>query len=166
MASLYELNNEYSELQAMLENGVESPEDEKEIAAALEAVHGDIEAKADGYAKIMRNMAAEAESIRIEEKRLYTRRKALENGVDRLKSAIYNTMTLLGAKKVKTSIGDWSIQKNPQSVIILDVTKVPARFLIEQPPTVDKRAMLDEFKQTGEIFEGVEFTRGESVRFK
>ena len=166
MASLYELNNEYSELQAMLENGVESPDDEQAIADAMQAVQEDIEAKADGYAKIMRNMAAEAESIKIEEKRLNARRKVLENGVDRLKSSIYNAMTLLGAKKVQTSIGTWNIRKNPQSVNVVDVSKVPARFLIEQPPTVDKRAMLEEFKQTGEIFDGVEITRGESLQFR
>ena len=166
MASLYELSTEYSELQSMLESGSESPEDEQAIIDAMNAVSEDIFEKADGYAKIMRNMASEAEAIKAEEKRLYARRKTLENGVERLKAAMYNAMILTGAKKLSTSIGSWNIQKNPQSVNVLDVSKVPARFLIEQPPTVDKRAMLEEFKLTGEIFDGVEITRGESVRFR
>ena len=166
MASLYELSAEYSDLQAMLESGCESPEDEQAIIDAMNAVSENIFEKADGYAKIMRNMASEAEAIKAEEKRLYARRKTLENGVERLKAAMYNAMILTGAKKLSTSIGSWNIQKNPQSVNVLDVSKVPARFLIEQPPTVDKRAMLEEFKLTGEIFDGVEITRGESVRFR
>ena len=166
MASLYELNAEYSELQAMLEHGAETPEEEQAIADALEAVAGDIEAKADGYAKVKRNMEAEAEAIRNEEKRLYARRKLLENGVERLNLAIFNTMKLTGAKKIATSIGNWSIKTNPPKVEVKDMAKIPARFLIEQPPTVDKSGMLREFKETGEIFDGVEITRGESLQFR
>ena len=75
-------------------------------------------------------------------------------------------MELTGTKKLKTSIGNWSIQKNPLSVSAVDVEKVPARFLIEQPPKVDRRAILEEFKQTGELFDGVTITQGESVRFR
>lgn len=161
---LYELTGEYIQLMQMLEDA--SVEDEAEIAAAMEAVAGDIEDKADAYARMMKNLLGDIDALDVEEKRLKARRTALENRVDRLKSAIQNAMELTGAKKLKTSIGNWSIQKNPLSVSSVDVEKVPARFLIEQPPKVDRRAILEEFKQTGELFDGVTITQSESVRFR
>lgn len=161
---LYELTGEYIQLMQMLEDA--SAEDEAEIAAAMEAVAGDIEDKADAYARMMKNLQGDIDTLDQEEKRLKNRRTALENRVDRLKTAIQNAMELTGAKKLKTSIGNWSIQKNPLSVSAVDVEKVPARFLIEQPPKVDRRAILEEFKQTGELFDGVTITQGESVRFR
>ena len=158
------LTGEYIQLMQMLEDA--SAEDEAEIVAAMEAVTDDIEDKADAYARIMKNLLADVDALDVEEKRLKARRTALENRVDRLKSAIQNAMELTGAKKLKTSIGNWSIQKNPLSVSAVDVEKVPARFLIEQPPKVDRRAILEEFKQTGELFDGVTITQSESVRFR
>lgn len=161
---LYELTGEYIQLMQMLEDAF--VEDEAEIAAAMEAVAGDIEDKADAYARMMKNLLGDVDRLEQEEKRLKARRMALENRVDRLKTAIQNAMELTGTKKLKTSIGNWSIQKNPLSVSEVDVEKVPARFLIEQPPKVDRRAILEEFKQTGELFDGVTITQGESVRFR
>lgn len=161
---LYELTGEYIQLMQMLEDA--SVEDEAEIAAAMEAVAGDIEDKADAYARMMKNLLGDIDALEQEEKRLYDRRTALKNRVDRLKTAIQNAMELTGTKKLRTSIGNWSIQKNPLSVSAVDVEKVPARFLIEQPPKVDRRAILEEFKQTGEVFDGVTITQGESVRFR
>lgn len=161
---LYELTGEYIQLMQMLEDA--SAEDEAEIVAAMEAVTGDIEEKADAYARIMKNLLGDIDALDVEEKRLKARRTALENRVDRLKTAIQNSMELIGAKKLKTSIGNWSIQKNPLSVSAVDIEKIPARFLIEQPPKVDRRAILEEFKQTGELLDGVTITQGESVRFR
>lgn len=161
---LYELTGEYIRLMQMLEDAF--VEDEAEIAAAMEAVTGDIEDKADAYARMMKNLLGDVDRLEQEEKRLKARRMALENRVDRLETAIQNAMELTGTKKLKTSIGNWSIQKNPLSVSEVDVEKVPARFLIEQPPKVDRRAILEEFKQTGELFDGVTITQGESVRFR
>ena len=161
---LYELTGEYIALQQMLEES--STEDEQELVAAMEAVTGDIEDKADAYARIMKNMLADIGALDQEEKRLKARRKALENRVDWLKKAIQDAMTLTGARKLKTSIGNWSIRKNPYKLTVLDESKVPARFLIEQPPKIDCSGMLEEFKQTGELFDGVTITQGESVQFR
>lgn len=161
--NLYELTGEYYALQQMLEEGTA---EESEIMEALEAVADSIERKADAYARIIKNMTAEADALEAEAKRLNARRVALNNGIDRLKANLQNAMTATGQKKVKTSIGSWYIQRNPMSANVTDVSKVPARFLIEQPPKVDRQAMLREFKDTGELFDGVEFVSGESVRFR
>lgn len=158
--NLYELTGAYQYLQDQIENG-----DEQSIES-LDIVSCDLEQAYDGYAKLMRNLAAEAEAMREEEKRLAEKRRAIEKGIDRLKEAVYTAMTITGQTKVKTSIGTWGIQKNPFSVKVYNASKVPERFLIPQPPTIDRAAILAEFKETGEVFDGVEIAQGEGVRFR
>lgn len=166
MKNLYELTSDYIQLYEMLEAGAETPEDEAEIIAAIEETGKNLSDKADAYARIIKNLSAEAEALKAEEKRLSARRKACENGVERLKNNMLLTMQTLGADKLKTSIGTWAVQKNPWSCDVTDVSKVPARFLIEQPPTVDKKAILAAFKETGEVFDGVDIRQSEGVRFR
>lgn len=166
MKNLYELTSDYIQLYEMLEAGAETPEDE---AALIEAIHQagqNIADKADAYARMIKNLTAEAEAFKAEEKRLSARRKALENGVERLKANMLLTMQTLGADKLKTSIGTWAVQKNPWSCEVTNLEKVPDRFLIEQPPTVDKKAILAAFKETGEVFDGVDIRQTEGVRFR
>lgn len=74
--TLYELTSDYMELLTMLED---PDADEEVIADTLEGLAGDIEAKADGYARVMRQMDADAVAIKAEEERLANRRRSLEN---------------------------------------------------------------------------------------
>ena len=158
--NLYELTGEYRYLQSQIEDG------DDQALESLDIVNGDLDQAFDGYAKLIRNLTAEADAMREEEKRLAAKRHSIESGVERLKQAVLEAMILTGRKKASTSIGTWGIQKNPPSVKIVDMTKVPARFLIEQAPTVDRKAMLDEYKQTGELFDGVEITQNDGLRFR
>lgn len=166
MKNLYELTSDYIQLYEMLEAGAETPEDEEAIIAAIEETGQNIADKADAYARMIKNLSAGAEACRAEEKRLSARRRAMENGVERLKANMLLTMQTLGADKLKTSIGTWSVQKNPFSCEVLDASKVPARFLTYQEPTVDKKAILAAFKETGEVFDGISISQGVSVRFR
>lgn len=165
MAKLYALTSEYMQLQIMLEHGWETAEEEKAIIEAMEALAGDIEDKADGYARVLRNMTTDIEAIKAEEKRLYSRRVALENGVERLKASIKDAMTLLGKRRVETSIGSWGIQKNPPSVAITNKDAIPADYWIMPAPVLDKQALLRNLKD-GEIIEGCELQQTEGVRFR
>ena len=158
--NLYELTGVYQHLQNQIEDG------DEQALESLDIVSCDMEQAYDGYAKLMRNLAAEAEAMREEEKRQAEKRRAIEKGIDRLKEAVYTAMTITGQTKVKTSIGTWGIQKNPFSVKVYNASKVPERFLIPQPPTIDRAAILAEFKETGEVLDGVEIAQGEGVRFR
>ena len=166
MKNLYELTSDYIQLYDMLEAGAETPEDEAAILAAIGETGQNLTDKAEAYARIIKNLSAEAEAFKAEEKRLSARRKACENGVERLKANMLLTMQTLGADKLKTSIGTWAVQKNPWSCEVTDLEKVPFEFLILQPPTVDKKAILAAFKETGEIFDGVDIRQTEGVRFR
>ena len=73
--SLYELTESYQILMDM----VYDPEvDEQTVRDTMEGLWGEIEDKADGYAKILMGMKADMETLKEEELRLNARRKALE----------------------------------------------------------------------------------------
>ena len=160
---LYELTGEYIQLMQMLEDA--SVEDETEIMAAMEAVSGDIEDKADAYARIMKNLIADIDALDSEEKRLKSRRNTLETRVDRLKMAIQDAMTLTGKRKLKTSIGNWGIQKNPPSVKVNNQDVIPAEYWTTPAPTLNRKAILEDMKQ-GVIVDGCEIQQTEGLRFR
>jgi len=163
--TLYELSSGYA-LMLDLYDSAETDEERAEILDRLTEYDGDIAEKAEAYARIMRNKQAEAEAYKAEAERLTGKRKAAEGVVTRLKDAILDSMKLVGATEIGTSIGKWRAQMNPWSVEVTTPDAVPERFVIPQPAKVDRKAILDEFKRTGEIIAGVEIRQSLGVRFR
>ena len=160
MASLYELTGQMYYLMQLLED----PDSEEQVILdTMEGIDFEIEEKADGYAKIIRMLTGEAETIAAEVDRLTARKKALLNNVDRLKSALEQSMIFLDKRKFKTALFSFNIQKNPATVNI--VGEVPEKFLIRQEPKVDKRAIIDYVKEHGNT-EYAELTQSESLRIR
>ena len=165
MASLYELSAEYASLIDAYD-AEEAAEVQENILNMLANTEGEIADKADAYAKIIRMKEEEAKAFKAEVDRLTARKRAAENMVSRLKSALLDAMKLTGTQEIKTSIGKWRVQMNPPSCEVTDVELVPKMYRVPQPDKVDRKAILDAFKQTGEIPTGVEIKREEGVRFR
>ena len=165
MASLYEITGEYAALLGALE-AAETDEEAEAIYLSIEAVDADLGAKADAYARIMRNYQSDAEALKAEIDRLAAKKKRAEAAVERMKAAMLENMQKLGLKDIQTSIGKWRVQQNPWSCSVQDPDEVPAEYHIPQPDKIDARGILDNFKATGEILPGVEITRREGVRFR
>ena len=165
MASLYELSTAFATIVDAYE-AAETDEEREGFVQALIDLSGDIDTKSDAYAKIIRNVSAEAKAFRDEAGRLTKCAVARENFVERLKAAQLSAMLLTGKTEIKTSIGKWSVQKNPMSCDVTDPAKVPTRFHVPQPDKIDKQAMIREHKATGEIFEGAEFKQDQGLRFR
>ena len=77
--ALYELTEQYEEVLNLLYDG---ETDEQTILDTLESIEGEIEDKADNYARIIKNLSAEAEMVKTEADRLNRRRKSLEDRAD------------------------------------------------------------------------------------
>lgn len=163
MKSLYELTEEFSDLVLLLESEEVS---EDEIAFELAKISESVDAKADGYAKILRNWAIEADGLASEIDRLTKRRKAVENASTRLKQHLQNAMVLTGKNQISTSIGKWSIRTNPPSAEITDFSAIPERYLIAQEPKVDKKQIVADWRNNGEIIPGVDIIRKQSLQFR
>jgi hypothetical protein len=163
--TLYELTSEYMELLAMLED---PDTDETVILDTLEGVGGELEEKADGYARVMRQMDADAAAIKAEEERLHNRRKSLENRSAWLKSRLQNVMELTGKTKFKTELFSFGIQKNPASVVIDEqyIENIPAEYLIAQDPKIDRQKIKEDLK-AGKDLEGIaHLEQSESLRIR
>lgn len=122
MSTLYELTADYETLLHML---FDEEEDEQCILDTLEGIEGEIEAKADGYAKVIRELQAAAENIANEQKRLLDRKRMLERNVDRLKKHLSEAMKFTGKTKFKTDLFSFSIAKNGGKRPIELFTDVP-----------------------------------------
>ena len=162
MSTLYELSEQYQELLSM---ALDPDIDEEAIADTLEGLEGEIEDKADGYAKVMRNLEADASAIKAEIARLTERRKRIEANIDRMKRSLESAMRLTGKTKFKTSLFSFNIQKNPASLKIDNPDRVPAEFLIPQDPKIDTVGIKRELKE-GTVFDWCHLEQGESLRIK
>lgn len=165
MANLYELTATFLQLQQALEEGAETAEELDNLEAMLNGASEDISEKADGYARIVRNMSADAEAIKAEEKRLRARRETIENGIKRLKEAMLENMSMLGTRKLKTSIGCWGIQKNPPSVLVTNQEAIPPQYFTMPEPELKRSMLLAALKEGAEI-EGCELQQTEGIRFR
>lgn len=163
--TLYELTGIYGMLTAALETA-ETDEERDELLAQMEMTGVDLAEKCENYAKAMLNLSAEAEALKAESKRLADIAARKLKAVEKLKMGVQNAMQIAQTAKVETGIGTWSVRKNPPKCVILDAEKIPVEYLIPQPPKVDAKAIIAAYKDTGELIDGTEIVRGESVSFR
>lgn len=157
---LYELTEAWAAIQDMIET---ADTDDEQILAALENVEGEIEEKADNYAKLIFSMKAEAEAIKTEEKRLAAKRQSLENRAKWLQKNLEEAMIATGKKKFKTNLFGFSVQKNAPSLDDFDESIVPEAYW-KVTRSIDRPALLKAVKD-GEV-EGIELKQTESLRIR
>lgn len=166
MSSLYEVTGNILALQEMLEESV----DDQCLLDTMEAVQGEYEIKLESYCKVIKNLEADAEALKNEAKRLTDKRKVLENNVDRLKKAMFESMKATGTDKVKGQIFSVAIQRNGGKLPVVvadnvDLSKLPDELVkVVKSPDLDS---IREWLETGNAVEG--FTlgeRGQSLRIK
>ena len=160
--TLYELTGQYQELLDMAEAEDVDPQ---VIADTMEAVGGEIEDKAEGYACIIKQLEADAVALKTEEDRLAARRKSVENNIRNMKETLQNAMYATGKTKFKTNLFSFNIQKNPASLFIADMDMVPGRFMVPQPDLPDKAAIKEYLKENGDQ-SWAQLTQGESLRIR
>ena len=165
MARLYELTEQYAAVAELMDD---ESVDEQVIADTLESIDGEIEDKADNYARMIRNMLSDAEAIKVEEYRLSSRRRSLETRAAYLKTTLQENMAFIGKTSFKTELFSFNIQKNggKQPLTITEnLDDIPMRFLIQQPPLPDKEAIRSLLEQKEVEWATLE-PRGESLRIR
>ena len=143
---LYELTEQWDAVFNMMEDG---ETDEQVIFDTLEAIEGEIEYKADNYARIIRNLQANVSALKAEEERLFQRRKSAENHIQRLKDTLQANLEFIGKTKFKTDLFSFSVAKNggKQPLFITDnLDEIPGKYLIPQPPKVNNDAVRELLK--------------------
>lgn len=164
MSTLYELEADYMKLLEMAED----PEIDPEVLNdTLEGIEGEIEIKAENYAKVIKELEGQVAVIEAEAKRLSAKKTAIENNISTIKQRLEDAMKTTGKVKFKTELFSFNIQKNPPSVKINEdmMKDIPLEYLVFPEPKVDKKKVLSEIKE-GKEFEWAEMTQGESLRIR
>jgi hypothetical protein len=160
MMNLYELTDNYLKVLELIENGEEGLED------TLESINDTIELKADGYARIIRSLEANAVALKTEIDRLTNRRRSIENSIDRLKENLKNAMIATGKEKIKTDLFNVTVVNNPVAVNVIDEKLIPEKyFKVEIIRKLDKISLRDAMKK-GEEIQGAELKQGKGLRIK
>lgn len=125
MSNLYQLTNNYETVLNML---YDEEIDEQMVLDTLESIEGDIEDKADGYAKIIKELEARARAREEEAKRLTNSKKILENRINYLKQNLFNTMKQTGKTKFATNLFNFSIVGNGGKQTLTIDGEVPEEY--------------------------------------
>ena len=157
MASLYQLNNAYAQLQQMIEEGQEGLED------TLASITGAVEEKLEAYAMVIKNIESDVEGIKSEEKRLSERRKVMENGINRMKQAIADTLQNSDQDKVKTEKFTFSFRKS-MKVEVSNVDSLPQQF-IKVERTISRSELAKALK-VGEQIKGAQLVENQSLSIR
>lgn len=160
--TLYELTDNFKQV---LEMAQDPSIDPQAIADTLEGIAGEIEYKADGYAKVIKELELNCDKLTAEITRLTDRKKTLQNNIKRMKESLTVAMKETGKTKFQTDLFAFSVQKNPPSLVIDDDRNIPKEFYIPQDPKIDTLAIKEALKN-GEIFKFAHLEQGEGVRIK
>lgn len=163
--TLYELTADYENLLHLAEDPDTDPQILKDT---MEAIEGEIEEKADGYAMIIRQLESDEAAIRNEEARLTARRLSISNNITCLKRGLEAAMRLTGKTKFKTTLFSFGIQKNPPSVVMDEqyVENIPEDYLKYKDPDIDKKRILADIKAGKDLSGIAHIVQTESLRIR
>lgn len=142
--------------------------DEQTLTDTLEGLSGELEVKATNVAMFIRNLESSAEQIKMAEKQMADRRKALEARADRVKQYLKDNMIRTGISKIDSPFFTLSIRNNPESVEVINQDMIPPEYFNVPPPppaVLDKMAVKKAI-QSGVEVEGARLTRSQSLQIK
>lgn len=163
--SLYNITNKFVEIMDKVQEGELTEEEYNELGNELAL---ELQNKSSNIIGYVKNSEYLLDSIKAEEKRLADMRKLGEAKLDKFKQYVKENMERLGLEKIPTELGSLAITKNPMSVEIENEEEVPAEFKLEVVTTkIDKTAIKNYFKETGEIVAGTKIVDDKtSLRIK
>lgn len=109
MSTLYEITGQIKELLLIAEL---EELDEQTLKDTMESLEYELEDKADGYAKVIRELEGQAETLKSEIDRLTKRRNGIETNISLMKEALKNAMKETGKTKFKTDLFSFTVAKN------------------------------------------------------
>lgn len=163
--TLYELTNDYINLLALAEDPDTDPE---VLADTLEGLDGQLEDKADNYAKVIRQIESDVNGLKAEIERLQARKTAAQNNIDRMKANLEQMMIATDKTKFKTELFSFGIQKNPAKVVMDEqyIENVPEEYLKYKDPEIDRKKIAEDLK-AGKNLNGIaHLEQSESLRIR
>lgn len=162
--TLYEINNEMKMALDDVLNSVdeETGEVDESYVHILEDLQMQRDEKLDNIGAYIKNLAAEAEAIKTEEKKLAERRKATENKVERLKNYVAE---ILNGEKFESSRVAFSFRRSEQ-VVIPDEEHLDERYLVREVTWKPDKKAIKEAIKSGELVVGAYLETKNNLQIK
>ena len=164
--NLFEIGQNYIYLLNLLQD---EDIDQQMILDTLESLGGELEDKADNYAKIIKTLESEVTALKEEEARLATRRRNRENNISLLKENLEKVMKATGKTKFKTLLFNFNIAQNGGLAplkIDIPIEQIPEEFFKERTEKDLNSKHIRECLDKGTIDFAHYEERGESLRIK
>jgi seryl-tRNA synthetase len=159
---LYEISSELISVHDAVETGEPSNE---ELIKRLDELSLNFETKVESICKFIRNLDAEEKALESEINRLKAKRDQRSKLIGKLRTYMASNMEAVGVDKVKGQLFTVSSYDSKPAVNVLNLSDVPNDFIIVCVESqVDKAAVLEHFKTTGEIPKGIDITQGKTLR--
>lgn len=139
---------------------------------SLTALEGEFNEKAENDAVYIKNLTADINEMKAEEKRLKSRRVSAENQVERMKKYLINSMQAIGVKKISMPRARITLRLNAESVVVENekalidwAMRHDETILKYQKPEL-KKTDIKELLRMGEKIPFARLERKESVMLK
>jgi hypothetical protein len=145
----------------------ESIIEDAQFAEREEKLQELLKSKSTSIIAFYKDMQHGIDAMKQEESRLNERRKYAEKRLESFKSYVLHNMGLIGVAKVETALGSLTIAQCPQSIAIIDESKIPDEWIkTDIVKRVNKKDLLTHIKSTGEVIDGVELVQNTSLRVR
>lgn len=141
--TVYDITGDYIQVLAMAEDPDMDPEVFRDT---LEGIEGELEVKADAYARVIRQLEYESAAYDAESKALRNKKAIADKKIDKLKEMLKEAMVVTGKDRIKTGLFEFRIKNNRPSVVIDNLQMVPTEFLKFKEPEADKTAIYKALK--------------------
>ena len=153
MSKLYEIANEYAEL----ENSGLEPEF---IADTLEGIKGELEDKVENILKLIKNEQAYTEALKAEAKSFSERAQSSQRKVDSLKEYLVSSIQTSGLKSVRAGTMSATVRAPSKSVEVIDVSKIPLDYVEFETVTKPDKLAIKKLLEAGQEVPGCELKTG------
>jgi hypothetical protein len=154
------MTHEFQILTEMLEDET-APQDE--IGKALIALQSDIVTKAENGMAYMAKLEEVIAGAKAEKKRIDAFIKAMESRKKRIEGAYIYALKTLGTDAILTNKGEMKVRKNPPSVVVDDVAKIPTEFQKQKIDVTTDKVALKKAIQNGEKVDGAHIEQNEKL---
>lgn len=165
MSALYELDKAIFEV---LEYGMAVDEETGEIVwdeDTLDNLIEELDTKRENVGLYIKNLNADIDMFKAEEKNLKERRQVKESKVERLKDYLTRSMWLTGDRLLETPKIKLSFRKST-SVDVDDVEKLPKEYIKEKIEISADKTLLKKALQAGEEIEGATLKETQNLQIK
>lgn len=127
MSHLYELTNQFKELQALADNA----DDDMAVAVhdTLQAIEGEFQEKGKAVAMISLNMDGDIDAIQAQIDRLTERKRVIINRKESLKEYLRLNMEATGINKITHPLFTITLGKGKPIVVIDEEAKIPDEYM-------------------------------------